>query len=299
MLARAEEQLSEHEMNLVRALMAGAIDYAGVFAPASLPMPDAVKNYARYQTGSDAWALGSFVLPLDRLEEFDSAAAGLGLERKITLSVVLPSPDLDRRRLEAGLAFGYVANAEVLVTEPEQVGEVAALSPPGVTNYFEIPSAGNREDLLAAIAEEGERAKLRTGGTRHGSVPSPLDLARFLFECNRARVPFKATAGLHHAIRGVHPLTNEANAAMELMHGFMNVLLAAALVFEGRNEESVLGMLEETSPGAFRFSDRSVRWRGIDIGIETLKQVREQFAISFGSCSFEQPLEELRSLGLI
>ena len=286
-------------MNVIRALIAGAIDYAGVYPPASLPMADAVKNYARYQTGSDAWALGSFVLPLDRLEEFDSAAAGLGLERKITLSVVLPSPDLDRRRLEAGLAFGYVASAEVLVAEPGQVGEVAALSPPGVTSYFEIPVDGNREDLLAAIAEEGERAKVRTGGTRHGSVPSPLDLSRFLFECVRTRVSFKATAGLHHAIRGVHSLTNEANAPMELMHGFLNVLLAAALAFEGRNAESVLGMLEETSASAFRFSDRSVRWRGMDIDIETLKRVREQFAISFGSCSFEEPLEELRSLRMI
>src|SRR5581483_1252946 len=121
-------------MNAVRALMAGAIDYAGLFAPASLPMADAVRNYARYQTGPHAWALGNFVVPLDRLKEFDSSAAGLGLERRITLTVVLPSPDLDSGRL-TGLAFGYVASLEVRVSEPEQVGEVAALAPPGVTNY--------------------------------------------------------------------------------------------------------------------------------------------------------------------
>lgn len=286
-------------MNAIKALMAGAIDYAGLFAPALLPMPDAVRNYARYQTGPDAWALGSFVLPLDRLDEFESASAGLGLERRVTLSVLLPSPDLDSRRLRAGLAFGYVASTEVRVTEPEQVGEVAALSAPGVTNYFEIPLDGNREDLLAAIAEQGERAKLRTGGTQHGSIPSPLEVSRFLFECIRTRVPFKATAGLHHAIRSVHSLTNEANAPMEVMHGFLNVLLAAALAFEGRNADSVLGMMEETSANAFRFGDRAVEWRGIVIDIETLKHVREQFMISFGSCSFEEPLEELRSLGLI
>ena len=140
-------------MNAVGALMAGAIDYAGLFAPASLPMPDAVRNYARYQTGPDAWALGNFVVPLDRLQEFDAAAAGLGLERRITLSVVLPSPDLDTRTLAIGLAFGSVANSEVRVTEPAQVGEVASLAPPGINNYFEIPFSHGREDLLDAIAQ--------------------------------------------------------------------------------------------------------------------------------------------------
>jgi hypothetical protein len=286
-------------MTTVRTLLAGAIDYAGVFPPASLPMADAVRNYARYQAGQDAWALGSFVLPLDRLDEFDAAAAGLGLERRVTLSVVLPSPDFDPRKLAAGLGFGYVANAEVRVAEPEQVGEVAALAPPGVTNYFEIPSNHPRADLLVAIAEEGERAKLRTGGTQRGSIPSPAAVSQFLLECMRARVAFKATAGLHHAIRGVHALTNEANAPEELMHGFLNVLLAAALAFDGRGEESVVGVLEETSASAFRFSETAVEWRGLNTGVETLKRVREEFAISFGSCSFEEPLKELRWLGLI
>jgi hypothetical protein len=299
MLAGFKEPFSEHEMNAVRALMAGAIDYAGLFPPASLHMVDAVRNYARYQRGPDAWALGNFIVPLDRLEEFDAAAAGLGLERRVTLSAVLPSPRFDSARLAAGLAFGYVASAEVRVSEAAEVGEVASLASPGITNYFEIPLSGNRVDLLDAIAEEGERAKLRTGGTQRGSIPSPLDVSQFLFECFRARVAFKATAGLHHAIRGTHALTNDENSPEELMHGFLNVLLAAALAFEGRNAESVLGLLEETSPGAFRFNNSGVEWRGLNTRIEILKRTREEFAIAFGSCSFEEPLGELRSLGLI
>jgi hypothetical protein len=286
-------------MNALRTLIAGAIDYAGVFAPASLPMSDAVANYARYQAGQDEWALGSFVLPLDRVEEFDSVAAGLGLERRITLSVVLPSPDFDRAKVAEGLAFGYVASAEVRVTEPAQVGEVASLAPAGVTNYFEIPSAHNREDLLSVIAEEGERAKIRTGGTERGTIPSPFDVAQFLFECVRAHVAFKATAGLHHAIRGVHPLTRDENAPLELMHGFLNLLVAAAFAFEGGDEQTVVGALEETSASAFRFSDTAVEWHGLAVATEGLKRVREQFAISFGSCSFEEPLADLRALGLI
>ena len=96
-------------MNAVRALLAGAIDYAGLFPPASLQMADAVRNYSRYQSAPDAWALGNFVLPLDRLREFDAAAAGLGLERRVMLSAVLPSAEFDRTALGAALAFGYVA----------------------------------------------------------------------------------------------------------------------------------------------------------------------------------------------
>lgn len=286
-------------MNAVRTLMAQAIDYAGLFPPASLPMADAVRNYARYQSGPDAWALGNFVLPFDRLEEFDATAGDQGLERRVTLSVVLPSPNLETNTLAAGLAFGYVANLEVRVSQSAQVSEVASLAPPGITNYFEILSAHGREDLLAAIAEEGERAKLRTGGTERGSIPSPRDVSRFLFECARSQVAFKATAGLHHAIRGVHALTTEPNAPAELMHGFLNLLLAAALAFEQRDEETVLAMLEETSAAAFRFTESAVEWRGLNTSVETLESVREQFAISFGSCSFEEPLAELRSLGLL
>lgn len=286
-------------MNAVRALMTGAIDYAGLFPPASLPMPDAVRNYARYRTAQEAWALGNFIVPLDRLEEFDSVAAGLGVEQRVTLSVVLPSPGFDTRKLGAGLAFGYVANVEVRVSEAAEVHEVASLTPAGITSYFEIPLRHEREDLLAAIAEEGERAKLRTGGTQRGSVPSLLAVRQFLFECSRAHVAFKATAGLHHAIRGVHALGEEANAPTELMHGFLNVLLAAALAFAGQDEQSVLGMLEETSPAAFRFGNEGVEWRGLNMQIQTLRRVREEVAVSFGSCSFEEPLAELRSLGLI
>jgi hypothetical protein len=286
-------------MNAVRVLMTGAIDYAGLFPPASLPMAEAVRHYARYRMGQDAWALGNFVVPVDRLEEFDSTAAGLGVQPRVTLSVVLPSPGLDTRKLGAGLAFGYVANVEVRVSEAAQVHAVASLTPAGITSYFEIPLRHGREDLLAAIAEEGERAKLRTGGVQRGSIPSPAAVKEFLFECVRAHVAFKATAGLHHAIRGVHAPGEETNAPTELMHGFLNVLLAAALAFTGKDEDSVLGILEETSPAAFRFSDEGVEWRGLKTHTEHLKRVREEFAISFGSCSFDEPLAELRSLGLI
>ena len=109
-------------MNAIRTLLWKAIDYAGVFPPAGLPMADAVRNYARYMGSADVWALGTFVLPLERLQEFDAAAAGLGLERRIDVSVVLPGPDFDADLLRKGLGFGTVVNAEVPIQERASVG---------------------------------------------------------------------------------------------------------------------------------------------------------------------------------
>jgi hypothetical protein len=299
MLAGPEKVFSQRdEMKVIRTLMAGAIDYAGLFPPASLSMADAVRNYARYQSGPDAWALGSFVLPLERLGEFEAAGAGLGLERRAVLSVILPSADFEGGRIDAGLAFGTVLSAEVKVKEAAEVDEVVSTIRPGITNYFEVPVGQNRADLLAAIAEQGERAKLRTGGVERGSIPSPLDVTAFLFDCARAKVAFKATAGLHHAIRGQHALTYDQDAPTEWMHGFLNVLMASALVFAGGEREDAVNVLEESSVTAFRIEENAVVWRGRSFSADMLGTVHEEFAISFGSCSFDEPIGELRSLGL-
>lgn len=299
MLAGLEEAFPECTVNAIRTLMWKAIDYAGVFPPAALPVADAVRNYARYMGSADAWALGTFVLPLDRLEEFDAAAAGLGLERRIDLSAILPGPDFDPEPLRRALAFGSVVNAQVPVREPANVTAVAALTAPGIDIYFEAPATGTQLDLLTVIANEGERAKLRTGGTRHGSIPAPVDVVKFLRECRQARVGFKMTAGLHHAVRGIHPLTNEKDPPLELMHGFLNILLAAALVFTGGTDDDALRTIEEESAAAFRFTEDAAEWHNHRIAREELRFVREEFATSFGSCSFEEPLADLRSFGFL
>lgn len=299
MLAGFEESLPGAGMSAIRTLMTQAIDYAGLFPPASLGMADAVRNYARYASGPDAWALGNFVLPLASLREFEAAAAGLGLERRIPLTVILPGVEFDVDAVKTGLSFGIVRSAEVRVDEPAQVGAVASLAAPGVDSYFEIPARHDWMDVLAAIAEEGERAKVRTGGVERGSIPSPLDVVNFMAECARARVAFKATAGLHHALRGEHALTYEADAPTETMHGFLNVLLAAALVFAGGDDGAALRTVEETRADAFRFSEDAVAWDGKRLSLDDLRYAREQFVISFGSCSFDEPLADLRALRLI
>ena len=134
--------------------------------------------------------------------------------------------------------------------------------------------------LIPEIAKRGLRAKIRTGGD---AVPSIEQVADFLRACKTAGVAFKATAGLHHPIR--RPIRKDA------MHGFVNVFLAAAMV--DRAEE----ILREEDASAFVFEDDKVKWRGREVSVEELAKMRREFALSFGSCSFEEPIDDLKELG--
>ncbi len=106
-----------------------------------------------------------------------------------------------------------------------------------------------------------------------------------------ARVPFKVTAGLHHPLRCIRPLTYEPNAPAGTMNGFLNVFIAAAL------PQFAEKILVEENPRAFAFDDGGAWWRDRRITIDELTRMRKHVAISFGSCSFEEPLADLREIG--
>lgn len=236
----------------LRVLLERLIDYAGLFPPAALSMQDAVRNYARYRDGEYAWALGKFVVPQARAEEVPS---------EFPLSVL----GVD----------------EVKATTEEEI----AAFPPGV--YVEIADVS----LLDAIQRHGQRAKIRTGGITPDAFPAVDDVAEFLRACKARGVAFKATAGLHHPLRCVKPLTYEPNAPTGTMHGFLNVFLAAAML--DRADE----ILAENDPRAFTFDDEKVTWRGHSVTTDDLTILRRDFATSFGSCSFEEPINDLKELG--
>src|SRR5665213_3145408 len=246
-------------MKPIRVLLAGAIDYAGLFPPAALPMRDAVRNYRAYLESSDSWALGRFIVPLEHFRE-----TGLPVEQ---LSVIVP----------AGGQIGDLPHVEI------KVGAEAGIRPlPGATVYYEAPVG-----LLTDVKRSYARAKVRTGGVTADLFPPPEALAAFLIECARLRLPFKATAGLHHAVRSVRKLTGESGSGSATMHGFLNLFLAADLAWNGGSEKEIRATLEETSPDAFSFNDAAGQRAG------------DRFFVSFGSCSFEEPLRELKALGLL
>jgi hypothetical protein len=152
--------------------------------------------------------------------------------------------------------------------------------------------------LVAAIAADGLCAKVRTGGVTADAFPAPTDVARFLAACVRHGVHFKATAGLHHPLRGEYPLTYDAHAPRGVMFGFLNVFLAAAFARQGMPPADVAALLDERDPAAFRLTDGHAGWRGHTLEAATIAADRAAFAASFGSCSFREPLDDLSTLPL-
>jgi hypothetical protein len=295
---------------VVAALMRAAIDYAGLFPPAALDMAGAVERYARYRRGPDAWALGRFVVPVARLGELeaavaalDPAARGAGAWRLNALAVPPLGPAFAAvsafNQAGAGRSAwpARIESIDVKVSSRDEIGQVPAA--PDIERYVECPVDDGLEDLLDAAAAAGVRAKVRTGGTTPDAIPPPAAVGRFLAACARRRLPVKATAGLHHAFRSIRPLTDEPAARTAMMHGFLNVLVAAALAdAHGLDDDRVTEVLEESSPREFAFSDDAITWRGLRVGPAHLG-ASSRLGRSFGSCSFEEPLDDLRALGLL
>jgi hypothetical protein len=289
----------------LRILLEGLIDYAGLFPPAALAMPEAVLNYAAYRTGPDRWALGRFVVPADRLPEFERATDGLAAPGDPWLLSVLVGAN-EAGQVEAARAFNARhaaandATADVLegkAATAEGIAALAAAARPGFTLHVEVPADPDPAPLIAAIGAAGARAKIRTGGVTAEAFPSAVQVARFLAACVRLGVPFKATAGLHHPIRAVYPLTYAPDAPRGTMFGYLNVVLATALLHGGGSQADATRLLEESRLGAFAFSDHGVSWEGFRFALADLAESR-RLALGVGSCSFDEPLDDLVTAGL-
>jgi hypothetical protein len=203
--------------------------------------------------------LNRFVVPVARLRELPAERA--------PLSVVLAGPE------DAELAGGAdgVEAVELVLGGPrprpaDLVATYRALQPLGVETYFELVLDESWRDsvpaAIGAVAAVGGRVKLRCGGA---SIPSVEQVALVIACCREAGVPFKATAGLHHPVRRGDE------------HGFLNLLAATTAA-----PDQVQSVLTETDAAALPLSDDG----------------RALFT-SFGSCSWEEPVEGLRELGFL
>ena len=231
-----------------RALLARLIDHAPLFPPASLPVEEALADHERARTSDAAWIVNRFVAPASRLSEL--------ADPTLRVSVVADADVPDDPRIEAvELPPGTPADPFVHAA-PEVYAELA-------------PDAD--VDRLPV------RAKVRCGGQ---IVPTAGALARFIRACRAARVPFKATAGLHHAVR------------TDAEHGFLNLLAACAFGDEER-------ALEERDAAAFALDAEAFAWRDRSADAPALAAVRRELFVSIGSCSFTEPIDELRALGML
>lgn len=294
----------------LRALLAGAVDYAGLFPPAGLPMAEAVANYAAYAGGADAWALGRFVVPVARLGELEQSAEGLAPEapappwRLSALIGASPAEELhllgefNCRHAEAGASALSADAVEAKAGSVADVERILGAVPRWAEAYVEVPLAADPRPLIEAIARLGGRAKIRTGGITSDAFPTAAQVLRFLRACADARVPFKATAGLHHPLRAEYRLTYAADSPAGTMFGFLNVFLTAILLRQtSLPDHDALALLEERSAGAFEFTADEARWRGYRVDRKAIELARREGIVGFGSCSFVEPVGELKMIG--
>ena len=242
------------------ALLARLIDHAPTFPPAQLPSGEALAEDARAAASPHAFMLGRLVWRASALADVAS------YER--AHSVVLDAPVPDDPRVEA------------IETRPFfDPGAAGGGIPRGVAEiYVETPIDDGLEDRLDHLAEHRLRAKVRCGGE---VVPDAAELARFVRACRERRLVFKATAGLHHAVR------------TDGQHGFLNLL--AASVFDGDEETA----LTETDADAFALAAESFAWRDRSAPADEVSRMRGELFHSIGSCSFFEPVEELEALGVL
>ena len=299
------------------------IDYAGLFPPASLSMEDAVAEYRSARGGVHSPLLGRFISPASRLEEL----AGILTATMVAGEAPWPISSI----LDGDIAHAAVATnnfdaemepaAQVALLEVSlpaaagdgrSVDEVTNLVAPIVTAalaasvaampFFELKAPNQQQDgienaVAAVAALRGTvwrplGVKLRCGGPAASAFPEPRHVAAFIAASAAAGLPFKATAGLHHAIRHY-----DADPGV-MRHGFLNLLAAAALASTGSPAARLVAVIEETDPAAFGVTVSGLRWRGTRVAIADLVRAREQFA-AYGSCSFTEPVADLVSLGMV
>jgi hypothetical protein len=295
-------------VNAARALLAGLVDYAGLFPPSALSMDEAVAEYAKWRRSPEAWMLGRFVLPAGRLAEMARAADAYlpetGAGEPWRLSVLL-GPDVHG---DSALVTGFnaksagraVVDAVELkaASAPDAEAALDAL-PPGLEAFVEVPLDADLDAILAVLRAHGGRAKARTGGVVPEAIPVPGDVARFIAACAKAGVPWKATAGLHHPVRAEHNLTYAGDSPRAVMHGFLNVFAAGALARAGASPEDLEAVLREADPTALRLGADALAWRHLRASTDQVREARRSFATSFGSCSFAEPVAGLRELGVL
>jgi hypothetical protein len=255
----------------LQALLSGFIDYAGLFPPAKLSLSSAAGNYNGYALSDHSWMLRWFVLPAAEVANVPPPLYG-------RLSV------LSGNSLPAGDVLKHAAAVEA-------TGPVGANNT-GKPVYCQVDST--QLPLLEQIKANGCFAKVRMGGLVDDDFPGVESAACFINACAEQRLAFKATAGLHHPLRASYRLTYEANSPQAVMHGFINLALAAALAWHGHRD--IEPVLAEIDPSAFHFGSEA-RWRDSSLSLEQITDARRNFLHAIGSCSFEEPVCDLEKLG--
>lgn len=271
------------------------IDYAGTFPPAALSLAESLANFRADQNGPASSMLGRFICAGSALEELvELVSPGDSL----LISVLLTEPG-QLRLIED---FHQRVGKAVRVDTVETAWNENASEWTRAWNYrlfFEV-SPPELAPAAAFCAPQAERLglKLRTGAVKPEGIPKATALADFLETAHAAAVPYKFTAGLHHARAGDYALTSAADSPRARLFGFTSLFALACLHWcdQLSTPELVEQLALEDAPTA---DAQGLHWRDRHCSVEQVHQYRRRGGRSFGSCSFREPLQELQEMGWI
>jgi hypothetical protein len=297
----------------LRSLLSRSIDYAGMFPPCDLELEPALKNQAQYVRMPDSWMLSTFVLPVAKfsdaaalVSQFDkqhplriSALAAKTENAKDFLNELKNAAEVIRSFQKQHVDLVSVVQLEMFLpsdVDPAKLNETTGLlGDLKLQTFWETP-AESAEQTIALLAHAKQPAfgyKLRTGGITADAFPNSVQISRAILASTKHHVPIKFTAGLHHPIR---QFRDEVKTEM---HGFLNVLGAGVLSAEHHwGETQMIEMLEHQQANDFEFHDTVFAWRDWEVTLDRIK-ARRKFVTSFGSCSFNEPREDLSALNLL
>ena len=320
----------------LRTLLDDILDYAGLLPPAGLSLAQALHNYADYRDEPQSWMLSRFVLPVRQLPDLTPHQNLFSLGEPYRFSVLgtggagedsfLESFNRDLRviddfdaeyggrsqvdRMEIPLPRSLVGDGRLALESffSDVDRQLIQTGTAKLDIFFEVPLLHDaRESLTAlcsAIAEHNSQQavparsemglKLRCGGREPSDVPSVEHVAEFIVACQKAGISFKADTGLQHPIRHYDDgLDTE-------MHGFLNLFAASVFASEYQlDPDPVHTILLENTANNFRFEKESFSWRDLTVSLEGIRHARNTLALSFGSSSFEDPIDNLRDLELL
>ncbi|MFD4295461.1 hypothetical protein ACFWQG_19825 [Rhodococcus sp. NPDC058532] len=277
-------------MRMIPPLLAGLCDDAALFPPGAVPLAVAVPAHFAHTDSAYADLVGPLVLPATRLAELAAVLGGRVLPVSLTVPGGTDAAAAALGRLRTIDAV-HLVGLEIAVPDGQPVPALLRAvskicgAAPGVAVHVEVPRDRRRDEVLTGLADLGARAKIRTGGVVADAYPDEAELAAVIAAAGSLGVPFKATAGLHRAVRNT-----DADTGFE-QHGFLNLMLATRLAADGADPDTVAAALaDRDGPG---MADTLAGLTEAESAA-----VRRRF-VSFGTCSIAAPLADLTALGLV
>ncbi|MBK9333668.1 MAG: hypothetical protein IPM96_15010 [Ignavibacteria bacterium] len=311
----------------------GIIDYAGLFPPAELDLRTAFSNYMKYLSENNSIILSGFICPVKLLPELEIICNEISeFSFPVRISLILSGgkdeitfkenfiSDLKiRENFIKGKSpfiradhFEYKIPESIVMEDDKElfldlfrfISQNSGNGSDSKFNFFaETPLTGdwkrNIKTATDLIEEHNEKYhdtgfKLRTGGVTAAAIPSAEQIAFAVRHCLNRNLQMKFTAGLHHPFRH---FDNGINAKM---HGFINVF-SAGIIAKRHNisDHELIKLIEDENADNFNFTDSGFTWGGYEIENEDIHFARQTFVKSYGSCSFDEPVEDLKKLNLI